>query len=206
MGEGDPGGGQRRATGTGTERKGVKRSPGGVMRATGTRACDQQSGVAAGWAKRQGPGAAGPVGDVGGGGRGGRGEGRAAEAGRDVRQRPRVRTSAGQQGRGGSGRGRHRSYAASAVCRGGRQAVSPCGLDRKPFLHGFRLGPGGRCGGGCGDLTLMRASAMALFVFLCWNFTCTDTLFIDKLYINLVVVSKKYNSIFLPYYFFLEFD
>lgn len=123
-----------------------------------------------------------------------------------VRQRPPVRTSAGQQGRGGSGRGRHhRSYAASAACRGGGRAVSLCVLDRKPF-HGFRLGPGGRCGGGCGDLTLMRASAMALFVFLCWNFTCTDTLFIDKLYINLVVVSKKYNSIFLPYYFFLEFD
>lgn len=87
-------------------------------------------------------------------------EERAEQPRQAVRQRPPVRTSAGQQGRGGSGRRRHRSYAA--------RAVSPCVLDRKPF-HGFRLGQwgmGGRCGGGCGDLTLMRASAMALCFFV----------------------------------------
>lgn len=82
VGEGDPGGGQRRATGTGTERKGVKRSPGGVMRATGTRArVISRVAWRPGGPRGRGQG---PVGEVGGGGRGGRGEGRAAEAGRET--------------------------------------------------------------------------------------------------------------------------
>lgn len=171
------------------------------MRATGTRArVISRVAWRPGGPRGRGQG---PVGEVGGGGRGGRGEGRAAEAGRETAP---VRADVGRP----AGTRRFRERASSIVRRQCRLPWRQAG--REPVRAGpqtvsrFQVGPGGRCGGGCGDLTLMRASAMALFVFLCWNFTCTDTLFIDELYINLVVVSKEYNSIFRPYYFFLEFD